>query len=268
MCYNFYVTYHFLYYATIGGSIMSRFNEFNYDKEKWELITKEELDKTFNEDITVYSLKNLSTNEVYALTEDNRFYYGERVTGIEQISDHDFLVFSHFNDHHVITRFSFNESKGIFCDINFCVGSGFVTLNDDKIWLKDWQIYSISKNSIIKTLEPFNHTKTEWSLKANSDGKKFLYCKMSFSSRVDGTDYLLFVFDAETLLPALPAFSSLRGDRFIELSNNFTFADLIKEEEKYKNCVSSYIESFLESVGKDSVMKAEHILLSSLVDKA
>lgn len=247
---------------------MSRFDEFNYDKEKWELFTKERLDKRFSDDlghVTIYCLRNLSTSEEYELSSDVQYVKcvadNTYVTGIEQISDHEFIEYSHHCNDYLLCRYDFNK-KGIL-NSKCYDSSGFISLTDDKIWLKDWQIYSISEDCILKTLKPFACTNTEMSLKVNSDRKNFIYCKMPLPSRVDGTDYLLFLFDAETLSPALPVFSSLRNS-FIELSDDFTFADLIEEEKKYKEYISSYIESF----GKDSALKAEQLLLSSLVDKA
>lgn len=247
---------------------MSRFNEFNYDKEKWKLIIEEYLDEQYYGDVghkKHFSLRNLSTNQEYHLSTSvcyDKLVSDNVYTGLEQISDNKFIEYYHHQDRYELREYYFDE-KGTM-SLERYYGSGLVSLDDDKIWLKNWQIYSISEGCMIETLKTFDRTGTEISLKANSDGKNFLYCKMPLSSDVDGTDYLLFVFDAETLLPALPAFSSLRGDKFIELSDDFTFADLIKEEKKYKDYISSYIESF----GKDSVMNAEQVLLSGLVDKA
>ncbi len=247
---------------------MSRFNEFNYDKEKWELIIEEYLDEQYYDDVghkKHFSLRNLSTNREYHLS--TSVLYDNLVSdnvyiGLEQISDNKFIEYYHHKYRDELREYYFDENGMMSLERYY--GSGLVSLDDDKIWLKNWQIYSISKGCMIETLKTFDRTGTEISLKANSDGKNFLYCKMPLSSDVDGTDYLLFVFDVETLLPALPAFSSLRGDKFIELSDDFTFADLIEEEKKYKDYISSYIDS----VGKDSVMKAEQVLLSDLVDKA
>ena len=76
-------------------------------------------------------------------------------------------------------------------------------------------------------------------------------------------NYLLFVFDTETFLPALPVYSSLR-DSFIKLSDSFTFTDLIEEEQKYQNFVSLYMKPVTSNA---LVIKAEEVLLYGLIDK-
>ena len=265
-CYNVYVTRYF-YYTTIGGKNMSRFTEFKYDEEKWELVFEDILDKQCVNvgHMQMIYLRNLSTNNMFYLHPSIRcdnFIYNNVYIGLEQISDNKFLEYYQTQFSCELIEHYFDEN-GVESQKIHQGGKSFVSLDDDKIWLQDWHVYSITAGCFIETLKPFDNLNTELTLKVDSNGNNFLYVKMQLSSHDYGKDYLLFVFDAKTFLLALPVYSSLR-DSFIELSDSFTITDLIKEEKKYKDLITIC----MESVNNSFVKKAEESLLSDLIDKA
>lgn len=249
----------------------NRFTEFNYDKTKWEILKK---DTTLESPIgtaskymkihdikhvLTYYLKNLSTNEEHVLFEQFSYVthksYDTFLTGIEQIDENVFLVYSYSSTDYQIRRIElnrpFNQS-----DI-YTSHTNLVSLDDDTIWLEYTKVYNIKQNTIIQAPFSFN----EITLTISSNGEKFFYCKKCIQYN-QNEDYLLFVLDCHTFLPVLPAYSSLRNS-FVSLSDEFTARDLIAEDTKYQE----YICSYLESITNNSVREAESVLLSTLTER-
>ena len=189
---------------------MNRLYEISYNEDQWD-IKESQSDG--------YTLIKKSTQDSFNL--------GKKVVGIEQIADDNFLINKNvYRDDFKIYRMKISGSNS---DIEFeQYFNRFFFITDDTILFDNIMIYSISKNSEIDFKYKFMHLDVYHDEKTN---RNLLYVEKVLPSSYSWDFVLVFV-DCESLKPVSDAYSTLRG-KSIPLSDDFTFEDLIKEDENY-----------------------------------
>ena len=208
---------------------MSRLYGITYNKEQW--ICKGS--RGFG-----YTFVNKKTFDSYRI-------YGD-VIGIEQLDDNSFLVYHRImRDEWQISRVVFNSghSSLIFSE-KF---KNFYFLSEDTILFDSRCVYSISKNCIVPEFEWLKYKDLEV---ITDEEKNLTYLlvkqKISFSDNA----YVQVFVDSKTFKPVTSASSGLRNNHHITLSDNFTFNDLVKEDERYASIIHWINFDITESIFK------------------
>ena len=224
---------------------MSRLYDITYNKEQWACQG--------SRNFGGYVFVNKKTLKSYPITGD--------IIGIEQIDDNSFLVYRRImRDRWQISRVVFDSgcSSLIFSE-EF---KKFYFLSEDTILFDGKCVYSISKNCRVPEFEWLK----SYDLEVYTDEKKnstYLLVKKKLHYSDDNC-VQVFV-DAQTFKPVTHASSSLRNNHHITLSDEFTFYDLVKEDERYARIIfwdNFHNTQFSINTGKETLMEELQITTS------
>lgn len=199
---------------------MSRLYDITYNKEQWmcKWICKDSRGSGH------YTFVNKATLDAYSI--------GGDIIGIEQIDDNSFLVYRRImRDRWQISRIVFDSgcSSLIFSE-EF---EKFYFLSEDTILFDSKCVYSISKNCRVPEFEWLKYK----DLEVITDEKKNLTYLLVKQKIFHSNDYVQVFVDTKTFKPVTHASSSLRKNHNITLSDEFTFDDLVKEDERSANII-------------------------------
>ncbi len=229
---------------------MSRLYDITYNEKQW---------------VCKGSRKSGSFTFVNQKTFDSYRIYGD-IIGIEQLDDNSFLVYRRImRDTWQISRVVFNSehsSSPIFSE-DF---KNFYFLSEDTILFDNRCVYSISKNCRVEEFEWLKYKDLEV---INDEEKNSTYLlvkkKISFSD-----DFVQVFVDTKTFKPITSASSSLRNNHHITLSDEFTFDDLVNEDEHYARII--FWDNFnntqsIINTGTETLMKELKITTSEQIGK-
>lgn len=208
---------------------MSRLYGITYNKEQWSCKGYRNLGYTF---------VNKKTFDSYSV--------GGDIIGIEQIDDNSFLVYRRImRDRWQISRVVFKSGHSSFVFSEEF--KNFYFLSKDTILFDSRCVYSISKNCIVPEFEWLKYKDLEV---ITDEEKNLTYLlvkqKISFSDNA----YVQVFVDSKTFKPVTSASSGLRNNHHITLSDNFTFNDLVKEDERYASIIHWINFDITESIFK------------------
>ena len=209
---------------------MENFSGFKFDINTWNI------DKN---DISGYILLNKKTKEEYKL--------GGYIKKIEQIGEDEFLIFKKFfKDSNLLSRMIFKDGstdmifEKHFKEIEF--------LENNKILLDNSNVYSVEKNEVIAELAAYRSM--NYKIYEVKNNKNSLGMEIELDSYQLPSEYIQFIIDIETCKPISNAFSTLRGKE-IEINDEYTIFDLVKEDRKYLNIINKQLLSRYEGLRKD-----------------
>ena len=195
---------------------MSRLYDITYNKEQW--VCKG------SRNFGGYTFVNKKTFDSYSIAGD--------VIGIEQLEDNSFLIYRRImREEWQISRVVFNSCRSclIFSE-NF---KNFYFLSEDTILFDSRCVYSISKNCRVSEFEWLKYK----DLEVINDEEKNLTCLLVKEKISHSDDYVQVFVDAKSFKPITHASSSLRNNHHITLSDKFTFADLVTEDNNYASII-------------------------------
>ena len=218
---------------------MSRLYDRTYDESKWK-ITDHRFVVGLDEG---FVLTNLSTHRDFIIPGD--------IIGVEQISDDTFLIHQRIKRH----LFEIHRLKLLGSDrkLEFSVHfKKFHFLTDDTILFDSNMVYSISKNKEID----FDYKNTNIDIYSDEDNNKnFLLVEKTLDS-LYSHEYVIVLVDGQTLKPVTNAYSTLR-DAYIPLSDNFSFYNLVNQDQKYLRIITDFcFERDMEMLqkGRDTLL--------------
>lgn len=225
---------------------MSRLHGITYNKKQWDCWS--------SRNYISYSLKNKKTLDTYSIVGD--------IIGMEQIDDSSFLVYRIIPgngrqiDRQQIIRMVFNSgcSSCIFLKSAF---KNFYFLSEDTILFDNKCVYSISQNCEIPEFEWLK----SFDLEVFTDEKKnstYLWVKKKNPYTNDCVQVFV---DTKKFQPITSASSSLRNNHHITLSDEFTFLDLVREDESYARSIFHNTELSINTA-KETLMKELQITVS------
>ncbi len=208
---------------------MSRLYDITYNEEQWSCKGSRDFGYTF---------VNKKTFDSYSV--------GGDIIGIEQIDDNSFLVYRRImRDRWQISRVVFKSGHSSFVFSEEF--KNFYFLSKDTILFDSRCVYSISKNCIVPEFEWLKYKDLEV---ITDEEKNLTYLlvkqKISFSDNA----YVQVFVDSKTFKPVTSASSGLRNNHHITLSDNFTFNDLVKEDERYASIIHWINFDVTESIFK------------------
>ena len=203
--------------------------KWNYNHNEWDV--KKEADG-----ITFFDKK---------LRFKNEFYICANVLGVMQITEDSFiLLISHEDDddscschsagEYGVIRYRFTNLSPIL-EYNIAFDE-YEFITDDIIMFDELRFYSISNNGELSNL---NYWASESDVVSIVPKTKRTKCLL-FVSKIDDTEYVAIIIDLKTLQPAPKAFSSLRNS-YVEISEDFTFEDLIFEDSDSLDLIKEFL---------------------------
>lgn len=223
---------------------MSRLYDITYNKDQWVCKGSRNSGR--------YTFVNRKTFDSYSV--------GGDIIGIEQIDDNSFLVYRRImRDRWQISRVVFESGRSslIFSE-EF---KNFYFLSEDTILFDSKCVYSISKNCRVPEFEWLKFKDLEVFNDKDKNSTYLLVKKKIFHS----DDYVQVFVDAKTFKPVTHASSSLRRNHHITLSDEFTFDDLVEEDDYYANIIfwnNFYDTQFSINTGKETLMEELQITTS------
>ncbi len=215
---------------------MSRLYDITYNEEQWSCKGSRDFGYTF---------VNKKTLDSYRI-------YGD-VIGIEQLGDNSFLVYRRImRDKWQISRVVFNSghSSLVFSE-EF---KNFYFLSEDTILFDSRCVYSISKNCRVPEFEWLKYFDLDVITDEKTNSTYLLVKRKLFHS----DDYVQVFVDTKTFKPITHASSSLRNNHHITLSDKFTFANLVEEDDYYAKIIfwgNFYNTKFSINTGTETLMK-------------
>ena len=202
----------------------------NINEEAWDI---EKVDNDDYLETEVYQLYDKKTGDKYTFN---------NVYGINEVGDHDFLIYTFCPKKVMRVKLDNSRKKTIF-EYN-CESEDCVVLTDDRIMLtytdrsaktRGEDIYSISEN---KMIEDFDWLRGKaLTVYKDENNREIMYVEDTPSS--NSHDYFLsFAVDPNTLEPISSCYSYLR-DQFIRIDNKNDYFELVNEERKYISIVES-----------------------------
>ena len=190
-------------------------------------------------------------------------YYFNRIIGIEQITDDEFLVYKRASsDYYKIARYKLENSckKEIYSHES----NNHIFLNDDNILFYGSHfffddVYSISKNEEVEEAKWLYYKSFE--IYENENNEKNLLIKDTLVSN-HGDEYLMYGVDCNNFEPNSPCYSSLRN-KFIDVKTKEDCIKIHDEDYKYKSSVDRIL---FETQQNNLKMAKEKILKQKKVD--
>lgn len=173
------------------------------------------------------------------------FYINANILGIMQVTTDSFLLLvlnendddscsCHSAGNYSVVRYRFTNLSSIL-EYNIAFDE-YEFITDDIIMFDKLQFYSISNNGELSNL---NYWASESDVVSVVPKTKRTNCLL-FVSKIDDTEYVAIIIDLKTLQPAPKAFSSLRNS-YVELSEDFTFEDLIFEDSDSLDLIKEFL---------------------------
>ena len=116
----------------------------------------------------------------------------------------------------------------------------FYFISHDTILFDSSAVYSIEKNCELSEFEWLKFKEIKVLVSSTNEEKTVLFVEHKTSYEISANEYVQVLVDSTTFKPISKAYSTLR-DQFIELSEAFTFDDLVNEDQSYIRRISEYI---------------------------
>ena len=201
---------------------MSRLHEIQYNENQWHITS--------------------SRNSGYHIVNQNNhssFSLGGDIIGIEQILDDTFLVFRRIlRDRWQISRI--RVINGVLIIEYRKDFEHFYFITHDTILFDSSAAYSIEKNCELSEFDWLKYKKIDVLVSDTDEEKTVLFVEHQISYEIHAGEYVQVLVDSTTFMPISKAYSTLR-DQFIDLSDTFTFDDLVKEDTRYANRINDYL---------------------------